>query len=265
MRLRRADPIELARIRKRAREYKRARYHADPEFRARTVRHSVKHVQKKRAKNPHFAADQKRYQSQYHLERSADPAYAERRRSNTRRLRSDPEYSEKERASARASDRLRYSRPEVRRRRLRYMKERLQTDPHARELHRTNSHKRRARCKDAGSPGVSPAEWHKIVEAFSIGGRPACAYCRKPCRPTRDHVVPLARGGRDEPSNVVPACKRCNCSKRDRLLSEWHRAPKNFSDAVLLPKGQDVLRAARAARGGRREPSSLPVQLPDRG
>ena len=37
---------------------------------------------------------------------------------------------------------------------------------------------------------------------------------------TRDHVVPLSRGGRDCWSNVVAACKGCNARKADRLPEE---------------------------------------------
>jgi 5-methylcytosine-specific restriction endonuclease McrA len=49
----------------------------------------------------------------------------------------------------------------------------------------------------------------------------ACAYCGE-LRPLQlEHVVPIARGGRDAIGNLVLACKRCNCSKRDRLLVEW--------------------------------------------
>jgi len=37
---------------------------------------------------------------------------------------------------------------------------------------------------------------------------------------SRDHVVPLSRGGKDEWTNVVTACKRCNARKGNRLPSE---------------------------------------------
>ena len=36
-----------------------------------------------------------------------------------------------------------------------------------------------------------------------------------------DHVVPRSRGGSDDPSNLVPACKPCNTSKGAKLLAEW--------------------------------------------
>jgi 5-methylcytosine-specific restriction endonuclease McrA len=47
-----------------------------------------------------------------------------------------------------------------------------------------------------------------------------CAYCDEPAT-TWDHVVPIVKGGQTIPGNVVPACVRCNSSKKDRDLSEW--------------------------------------------
>jgi 5-methylcytosine-specific restriction endonuclease McrA len=73
----------------------------------------------------------------------------------------------------------------------------------------------------AAGPGVTPAEWLAVCDSYrDANGCVCCAYCKAPCKPTVDHVVPLVRGGRDEVSNVVPACKSCNCSKSARLLSE---------------------------------------------
>jgi 5-methylcytosine-specific restriction enzyme A len=58
--------------------------------------------------------------------------------------------------------------------------------------------------------------------------RGICHYCQKKVLSrdlTMDHVVPLARGGRSQPGNVVPACKDCNRDKRlktpvDQLLAK---------------------------------------------
>jgi 5-methylcytosine-specific restriction endonuclease McrA len=75
--------------------------------------------------------------------------------------------------------------------------------------------RRKARLRDAISPGVTPEQWTEILESF---GR-ACAYCLRTDVPLeRDHVEPLSRGGLDEPSNVVPACKSCNSRKCNRTL-----------------------------------------------
>ena len=50
-----------------------------------------------------------------------------------------------------------------------------------------------------------------------------CAYCGQEfsfLRLTRDHIVPLSRGGRDTWMNGVAACRHCNGHKRNRLPEE---------------------------------------------
>lgn len=44
-----------------------------------------------------------------------------------------------------------------------------------------------------------------------------CVYCLSPAT-TLDHVVPISAGGAHAKDNLVPACKSCNSSKRDRSL-----------------------------------------------
>ena len=50
-----------------------------------------------------------------------------------------------------------------------------------------------------------------------------CMYCGDylyDCELTRDHVVPVSRGGADTWENVVTACRTCNHFKADKLLDE---------------------------------------------
>jgi len=47
-----------------------------------------------------------------------------------------------------------------------------------------------------------------------------CAYCQAEAT-TWDHVVPVARGGKTEAGNIVPACSSCNSSKKASLLASW--------------------------------------------
>lgn len=47
-----------------------------------------------------------------------------------------------------------------------------------------------------------------------------CAYCDEPAK-TWDHVVAVRHGGMTEHANIVPACLRCNSSKRDRDVWTW--------------------------------------------
>lgn len=52
--------------------------------------------------------------------------------------------------------------------------------------------------------------------ALLLRGDP-CAYCGSPAAEL-DHVVPLAAGGEDGPTNLVGACRSCNAKKHARPL-----------------------------------------------
>jgi hypothetical protein len=47
-----------------------------------------------------------------------------------------------------------------------------------------------------------------------------CVYCGAEAE-TVDHVWPAGRGGPESVDNLVPACRRCNRSKRAALLTGW--------------------------------------------
>lgn len=57
-----------------------------------------------------------------------------------------------------------------------------------------------------------------------------CAYCGEKQLLTLDHVLALSRGGLHEASNIVPACLRCNCSKRAALVEVWYRRQPFFTE-----------------------------------
>jgi 5-methylcytosine-specific restriction endonuclease McrA len=86
-----------------------------------------------------------------------------------------------------------------------------------RDGHNNYAHKQRTLRFGNESPGVTHTQWRAILAFY--GDR--CAYCGAGDRIERDHIVPVTRGGLHEPTNVVPACRRCNRDKRDRLLGEW--------------------------------------------
>jgi hypothetical protein len=49
-----------------------------------------------------------------------------------------------------------------------------------------------------------------------------CAYCGdSEAKMVIDHIVPISRGGSNDPDNLCVACDPCNSSKNDKLLSEW--------------------------------------------
>lgn len=64
--------------------------------------------------------------------------------------------------------------------------------------------------------------WRRIrLRIFKRDGW-ACTYCGTSAEPLEcDHIVPISRGGSNDDSNLTTACRRCNRSKRAKLLSEW--------------------------------------------
>lgn len=87
-----------------------------------------------------------------------------------------------------------------------------------RPLRREEWRRRKARKRNA--PGSHTAEDVQRQYDFQDG---KCYYCGICVGNTYhvDHVVPLSRGGSDDPENIVIACVACNCSKGDKLLEEW--------------------------------------------
>jgi 5-methylcytosine-specific restriction endonuclease McrA len=59
----------------------------------------------------------------------------------------------------------------------------------------------------------------------------SCAYCGRSGKVSIDHVMPLSKGGLDEHSNIVPACKTCNSSKNAKDVQTWYLAQPFFSQA----------------------------------
>jgi len=54
-----------------------------------------------------------------------------------------------------------------------------------------------------------------------------CYYCKAELNDatlTKDHRIPLVRGGTNWPANLVPACMRCNVRKHTRTESEFAHA-----------------------------------------
>ena len=75
------------------------------------------------------------------------------------------------------------------------------------------------RVREANAQGShTRSEWMRVKSDY----RNRCAYCGISGVPmTKDHVVPLARGGSDYIENIVPACKTCNSRKHAKLLHDW--------------------------------------------
>jgi len=48
-----------------------------------------------------------------------------------------------------------------------------------------------------------------------------CAYCQERKATSIDHIIPVSKGGNSVPGNLLPCCKHCNSSKRNRNVFEW--------------------------------------------
>ena len=77
-----------------------------------------------------------------------------------------------------------------------------------------------------------------------------CQYCGRTqaeLRPreslTRDHLVPLSRGGTNDWSNVVTACSPCNLLKGNRLLRESGMFVQRFPSEPTTQELQENGRA----------------------
>lgn len=82
------------------------------------------------------------------------------------------------------------------------------------------NNRRRVRKLNAFSDGSAEEHIKKLRSAKSL----PCNYCGVIINGITahiDHIIPLSRGGSHTADNLCAACEFCNCSKCDKLLSEW--------------------------------------------
>lgn len=89
---------------------------------------------------------------------------------------------------------------------------------------RTNF-KRRARKRNIINT-LTSQEWLDILEKHNY----KCVYCGcefdEETLPTRDHIIPISKGGHNTKENVVPACQNCNNKKYNKILEGDKRGIK---------------------------------------
>lgn len=59
--------------------------------------------------------------------------------------------------------------------------------------------------------------WQKIRLRILQRDGYCCQYCGSEDATTVDHIIPISKGGTDDPDNLVAACTRCNYSKGNRM------------------------------------------------
>lgn len=79
--------------------------------------------------------------------------------------------------------------------------------------------KRRRRARQYNAPG--DFTYTQVMRQYQRQGY-VCAYCKEHRGlPDPEHVIPLSRGGRNDMSNLVAACRVCNSAKGDMTITEW--------------------------------------------
>lgn len=89
---------------------------------------------------------------------------------------------------------------------------------------RIKRQKRQAIKKDIEAT-LTLNDWNYIKCYFNN----SCAYCGKKRKLEQDHFIPLSKGGKYSRDNIIPACKRCNCSKSNKDFKEWYILYEKYS------------------------------------
>jgi len=85
---------------------------------------------------------------------------------------------------------------------------------------KTRAKKNRRRARKRGNGGTHTAG--DIKRQYDCQ-RGVCWWCGRDCKDDYhvDHLIPLAKGGHNNPSNIVISCPTCNLSKSDKLPHEF--------------------------------------------
>ena len=99
-----------------------------------------------------------------------------------------------------------------------YIREWLRTTEGKEYIARRNFHRRSSVLRTPVKQLLNSAQWREIKLKFHN----ACAYCGIPesssVKLTRDHLIPVTKGGLHTKENIVPACQPCNARKGAKLL-----------------------------------------------
>ena len=108
------------------------------------------------------------------------------------------------------------------------LREKYKTDTKFMFYHRQKRQKEKAIRKGLAAT-LSWEQWQEAMFYFND----SCAYCGSEQDIEQDHVVPASSGGAYVQGNIVPACHKCNDSKRSRELVSWFEEQPFFSKERL--------------------------------
>lgn len=86
------------------------------------------------------------------------------------------------------------------------------------------AHRRRAKIKRLPAT-LTVEQWETIKQCFSH----ECAYCGKKKVLTQDHLVAVKNDGEYTRDNIVPACRSCNSSKKEKNFFSWYPGQPFYS------------------------------------
>ncbi len=79
-------------------------------------------------------------------------------------------------------------------------------------------HNNQRRIKKLGNGGSHTlTEWESLKAQYEHTC-PCCFRQEPEIKLTRDHIVPLVKGGRDDIENIQPLCRSCNAKKHDKNI-----------------------------------------------
>ena len=72
---------------------------------------------------------------------------------------------------------------------------------------------RKVRLKQNGGSHTL-GEWENLQAQYNW----MCVGCKKQTTLTKDHIIPITRGGSDNIENIQPLCKSCNSRKHNKVF-----------------------------------------------
>lgn len=86
--------------------------------------------------------------------------------------------------------------------------------------------KRKLRLSQNGGT-FTLSEYKETLKTFGN----SCAYCGSKENLSRDHIIPISKGGKSDVHNIIPACMRCNSSKSNMDFQKWFKVQPFYSES----------------------------------
>lgn len=85
-------------------------------------------------------------------------------------------------------------------------------------------------AREKGAVGShSLKEWQELKKKYNF----KCAFCGE-CKPlTKDHIIPLSKGGSNYITNIQPLCRNCNSKKNNKIIHDNPELLKGESNNEL--------------------------------